>query len=47
MKPAWKILIASILALLWTGLAFAQGAAAGDLHVTVRDEKGHLVATRP
>ncbi|HZE26145.1 MAG TPA: TonB-dependent receptor [Terriglobales bacterium] len=44
MKPAWKILIASILALLWTGLAFAQGAAAGDLHVTVRDEKGHLVA---
>src|SRR5882762_8201212 len=44
MKPAWKILIASILALLSTGLAFAQGAAAGDLHVTVRDEKGHLVA---
>jgi hypothetical protein len=30
--------------LLFTAIAFAQGAATGDLHVTVKDPKGNLVA---
>src|SRR4029077_17775638 len=43
MKSTLKILLASILALLWTSLAFGQGAATGDLHITVKDERGNLI----
>jgi hypothetical protein len=45
MKSTWKILLASIFAALWTTLSFGQGAASGDLHVTVKDERGNLVTT--
>jgi hypothetical protein len=38
-----KILLALMFASIATGLGFGQGAATGDLHVTVRDEKGNLV----
>ena len=43
MKSTSKILLALLLALFCSGLAFAQGSATGDLHVTVKDEKGNLV----
>src|SRR6266545_6007983 len=43
MKSTLKILLASILALLLTSLAFGQGAATGDLHITVKDERGNLI----
>ena len=29
--------------MLWSSLAFGQGAATGDLHVTVKDERGNLI----
>src|SRR6266404_163833 len=38
-----KILLALLLALFCTDLAFAQGSATGDLHITVKDEKGSLI----
>jgi len=38
-----KVLLALSLALFCPILAFAQGAATGDLHVTVKDEKGSVV----
>jgi len=38
-----KILLALSLALLCPILTFGQGAATGDLHVTVKDEKGNLI----
>jgi hypothetical protein len=43
MNSTSKIVAALLLALIWTGSAFAQGSASGDLHVTVRDPKGGLV----
>jgi hypothetical protein len=43
MKSTCKIVIVLSLALVWTSLGFGQGAATGDLHVTVKDEKGNLV----
>jgi len=43
MNSKSKVLLALLLALLCPVLAFAQGAATGDLHVTVKDEKGSLV----
>jgi hypothetical protein len=43
MNSKSKVLLALSLALLCPILAFAQGAATGDLHVTVKDEKGSLV----
>jgi hypothetical protein len=45
MKATSKILLASILAVLWTSLAYGQGAATGDLHITVKDERGNLITT--
>jgi len=45
MKATSKILLASILAALWTTMSFGQGAATGDLHVTVKDERGNLITT--
>ena len=43
MNSKSKILLAVSLALLCPVLALAQGAATGDLHVTVKDEKGNLI----
>jgi hypothetical protein len=43
MNSTSKVLLALSLALLCPILAFAQGAATGDLHVTVKDEKGSVV----
>jgi len=43
MRPMMKILLALMFASIATGLGFGQGASTGDLHVTVRDEKGDLV----
>src|SRR5882762_9752461 len=43
MKFTLKVLLAPILALLWTSLTFGQGAATGDLHITVKDERGNLI----
>src|SRR6202050_2845797 len=41
-----KIFSVSLLVLLLSSIAFGQGGAAtGDLHVTVKDPKGNLVAT--
>jgi carboxypeptidase family protein/TonB-dependent receptor-like protein len=45
MNSTSKIVTALLLALIWTGSAFAQGSASGDLHVTVRDPKGGLVTS--
>jgi len=45
MNSTSKIVAALLLALIWTGSAFAQGSASGDLHVTVRDPKGGLVTS--
>lgn len=38
-----KILILAVVALTFCSVAFGQGAASGDLHVTVKDPKGSLV----
>ena len=38
-----KIVVALMLALVWTSSSFGQGSASGDLHVTVRDQKGGVV----
>ncbi len=43
MNSTSKIVAALLLALIGTGLAFAQGSASGDLHVTVKDQKGAMV----
>ncbi len=43
MNSTSKIVAALMLALIGTGLAFAQGSASGDLHVTVKDQKGAVV----
>src|SRR5882724_1697244 len=43
MKFTLKVLLAPILGLLWTSLTFGQGAATGDLHITVKDERGNLI----
>src|SRR5215469_6605028 len=43
MNSKSKVLLALLLALLCPVLALAQGASTGDLHVTVKDEKGSLV----
>ena len=43
MKSTLKVLLASILAVLWASPAFGQGAATGDLHITVKDERGNLI----
>jgi hypothetical protein len=40
-----KIAVALLLAFIWTGSAFGQGSASGDLHVIVKDEKGSLVTS--
>ena len=45
MKSTSKILLASVFVMLWTTISFGQGAATGDLHVTVKDERGNLVTT--
>jgi hypothetical protein len=45
MKSIWKIRIALIFALICTGLAYGQGAATGDLHITVKDASGNLITT--
>lgn len=39
-----KTLTAVVLAVVFSSLAYGQGVASGDLHVTVRDPKGSLVA---
>jgi outer membrane receptor protein involved in Fe transport len=41
--PLWKVVSLTLLVFLSTTLAFGQGAATGDLHVTVKDAKGGLV----
>ncbi len=38
-----KLVSVGLLVLLFTTLGFAQGAATGDLHVTVKDQKGNVV----
>jgi hypothetical protein len=38
-----KIAVALVLTLISTAMTFGQGSASGDLHVTVRDEKGAVV----
>src|SRR5205823_6974643 len=38
-----KLVTVAVQLVLLTSLGFAQGAATGDLHVTVRDSKGGLV----
>jgi len=43
MNSKLKVLLALLLALLCPVFALAQGASTGDLHVTVKDEKGSLV----
>jgi len=43
MKSVSPLVFPCVLALLWTSLAFGQGSATGDLHVTVRDQKGNLI----
>ena len=43
MNSTSKIVVALLLALVWTGLAFGQGSASGDLHITVKDQKGAVV----
>src|SRR2546422_6763660 len=43
MNPTMKILSGAFLILLLTTLAAAQGAATGDLHVLVRDQRGSVV----
>ncbi len=43
MNSTSKLVAALCLALLWTALAFGQGSASGDLHITVRDQKGAVV----
>ena len=43
MNPTMKILSVAFLILLLTTLAAAQGAATGDLHVLVRDQRGSVV----
>jgi len=43
MRPMMKILLALLFAVMSAVLAFGQGSASGDLHVTVRDPKGNLV----
>src|ERR1700757_3922107 len=43
MKTTSKLVFASMLVLLWANLSFGQGSATGDLHVTVKDEKGNLI----
>jgi hypothetical protein len=43
MKSTLKVLLVSILAVLWASQAFGQGAATGDLHITVKDERGNLI----
>ena len=45
MKSTSKIVAAVLLAFVWTGFAFAQGSATGDLHVIVKDEKGSVVTS--
>ena len=43
MNSTSKIVVALLLAFVWTGLCFGQGSASGDLHVTVKDQKGGVV----
>jgi hypothetical protein len=43
MNSTSKIVVALLLALIWTGTSFGQGSASGDLHVTVKDPKGGVV----
>jgi hypothetical protein len=43
MNSMSKIVAALTLALTWTSMAFGQGSASGDLHVTVKDQKGAVV----
>jgi hypothetical protein len=43
MNSTSKIVAALLLAFIWTGTSFGQGSASGDVHVTVRDQKGSMV----
>src|SRR6266581_4948616 len=43
MKNMRKIVVLAFLSLLLNGFCLGQGAATGDLHVTVKDQKGNLV----
>jgi hypothetical protein len=43
MNSTSKIVAALLLAFVWIGSAFGQGSASGDLHITVKDQKGGVV----
>src|SRR5712692_404898 len=43
MNPTCKVFFIAFVIVVLTTFAFAQGAATGDLHVTVRDQKGGAV----
>src|SRR6266850_4861222 len=45
MKATLRLFVFAVLFVLIRQLAFAQGVASGDLHVTVRDPKGSMVSS--